>query len=107
MYFDITQRVHLASQPITLFQFASGEFALFFKRKFGDFPVDNLNLALPTITDTATNADDIHVEFAGAIEQGLVSLALATPSDGFKVDIEQESFSFSWFCYAQWCVAPY
>jgi len=38
----------------------------------------------------AANADDVHVQFAGAIEQRLVAVENAAPTNGLKINMEYQ-----------------
>jgi hypothetical protein len=70
--FDLAQRVGLASQPITLRQFAGRVFDLFFHMP-GNFPSNHL--AVVAIADAASNTADVCIELPGAFAQGLAARA--------------------------------
>ena len=87
---DVTRWSYLARQAIALRQLGGRQLGLFFKRRLGDFcrqspALYNGNSCPPHRRCCHAR---LHVELAGALEQGLVAGAFTAASDGLKVDGE-------------------
>ena len=70
---EVAERIRLTGKAIALIEFALAESGFFIGRGLGHLPVDDLHLAAIAIAHAAANADEVNVQFAGAIQQGLVS----------------------------------